>query len=315
LFSADKPDRLRGPQFHWAIADELAAWRFMEAWDMLMFCLRLGDNPQVAVATTPRPIPILKEMIEDPMVAKTIGTTYENKENLAEVFFSKITKKYEGTRLGRQELNAELLMDTPGALWKLGKKGEFGTIENGRVAQVPALKRIVVGVDPPGSNTTECGIIVAGLGVDDKGYALQDRSLNGSPGEWGYAVVKAYLDWEADLIVAEKNFGGDMVEHTIRTIRDKDDKPIGKNLPVGLVHASRGKYIRAEPISALYEQERCHHHGSFSSLEDEMTTFVPGNESPNRLDALVWALTELMIEPEEPETAVPAGIEKPSKFR
>lgn len=289
LYSAEEPDRLRGPQHHWAGCDELAAWKYgQEAWDMLMFGMRLGRNPQVIITTTPRPITLLKELVVDKYCHVTSGTTYENKANLADAFFSHVIKKYEGTRLGRQELEAEILTDVPGALWRMGERGQKGTLENSRVRECPELVRIVVAVDPPGS-TAECGIAVVGLAADGTGYVLADASTEGTPAEWSEAVVRAFGEWQADAIVAEANQGGQMVENTIRT------SPGGANLPVKLVWASRSKQARAEPISALYEQERVKHVGAFPQLESQMTTWVPGDDSPDRMDALVWGMTELFF--------------------
>jgi len=294
LFSADKPEQLRGPQFHWAIADELAHWRYPSAWDMLMLGLRLGDNPRCAVATTPRPVKIIKELVESEDVAVTRGTTYENRANLADAFFAQIITRYEGTHLGRQEIRGEILEDREGALWQRQEM-----IEQYRVTSHPDLTRIVVGVDPPGG-ATECGIVVAGVSkVDGKlhAYVIDDKSLKASPGDWGKEVVTAYWHNQADRVVGEVNFGGDMVEHTIRTV---DDDVSYKD-----VRASRGKQVRAEPVAALYEQGRVHHVGQFAELEDEMTSWVPGETtaSPNRVDALVWCLSELIVKREDKRRA------------
>ena len=296
LFSADEPRRLRGPQYHWAICDELAHWRYMATWDMLQFGLRLGDNPRVAVATTPLPVAVVRELIADPTVAITRGTTYDNRANLAAPFFDQIIKKYEGTRLGRQELNAELLEDVPGALWSRDM------LDSTRVTEVPDLYRVVVAVDPAASSG-QTGIIVAGAAKHDTppedtddvevshGYTLADETLpaGASPDQWGRAVVAAYHKHKADVIVAETNHGGEMVEHVIRTV------PGGLQVPYKGIRATRGKYVRAQPIAAVFEQARGHQVGFFPDLEDELCTYVPGNESPNRLDALVWAYTELNL--------------------
>ena len=287
LFSADEPDRLRGPQFHWAIADELAAWRRPEAWDMLLMGLRLGENPRAAVATTPRPTIIIKALVKDPTVAVTRGSTYDNRANLAKAFFAQIISRYQGTRMGRQEIKGEILDDNPHALWKRNM------IEDHRTTSHPQLYRIVIGVDPPGSSTgAECGIVAAGIakvnGVDH-GYILSDKSRRGTPGEWAGAAVAAYHVHKADRIVGEVNNGGEMVEHTIRTVPD------GKTVAYKSVHASRGKAIRAEPVVGLYEQGRVHHVGSFAELEDQMCEWEQGQDSPDRIDALVWTLTELMV--------------------
>jgi phage terminase large subunit-like protein len=286
-FSADEPDRLRGPQFHWAICDELAAWRFGEqAWAMLMLGLRLGNDPRCAVATTPRPIEMIRKLVASPTTHVTRGNTYENRANLAEAFFSQIIGQYEGTRLGRQEINAEILEDVPGALWNRAM------LDNLRVTQAPQLTRVVVAVDPEATATetsAETGIIVAGLGVDKHGYILDDRTLRGAPAAWASQAVAAYHSRRADRIVYETNQGGDMVAHTLQTVET--------NIPLKGVHASKGKQARAEPIAALYEQGKVHHVGMFKDLEDQLCEWTPNNgqASPDRLDALVWALTELMI--------------------
>ena len=284
VYSGYKPDQLRGPQHDAFWADELAAWQYLqETWDMLMFGLRLG-NPRGIITTTPRPLPLIKELIKSKNVIVTRGSTYENRENLADAFFNAIIGKYEGTRLGRQELNAEILDDNPNALWN--RKN----IESNRVTKAPDLKRIIIGVDPNASNTEksdEIGIIAAGIDNDGIGYILEDLSMLGSPKEWGTTAITGYYKYKADRIVAEINQGGNMVEFVLRSI--------DKNIPYKGVYASKGKYTRAEPISALYEQNKVKHVGTFPKLEDEMCEWEPGMDSPNRMDALVWALTELML--------------------
>ncbi|MCP4427164.1 MAG: hypothetical protein GY803_21975 [Chloroflexi bacterium] len=294
IYSADKPDRLRGPQHHWAIADELAAWRYMkEAWDMLQFGLRLGDHPQCAIATTPRPLPIVKELLADDECLVTHGTTYENQTNLASSFFKKIIKKYEGTRLGRQELLAQILSDVPGALWNRG------LLEDTRKIVYPPLYRIVVAVDPAAS-TGQTGIVVVGItkiGDDVHGFVIDDVTADegATPAVWAGAAVAAYHKYEADAIVGEVNNGGAMVERVIRTVEG------GKNVNYIEVRASRGKYTRAEPVSSIFERGHGHLVGYLGLLEDELCEWVPGNESPNRLDAMVWGFTELMIDDEREE--------------
>jgi phage terminase large subunit-like protein len=284
IYSGDEPDQLRGPQHDCAWVDELAKFRYsQETWDNLEFGLRLGSNPQVVVTTTPRPIPIIKQIIADPATVETRGSSYENIHNLAPAFLERVLSRYEGTRLGRQELYAELLDDVPGALWTRN------LIEQNRVTEHPPLARIVVGVDPPASTTGECGIVVAGRGVDGKGYVLDDLSISGSPDTWARQVVTGYHKYRADRIAAEVNNGGDMVVKTIKTVDD--------NVPVTKLWASRGKHTRAEPVAALYEQNRVHHLGMFAELEDEYCSWVPGEgESPNHLDAAVWALTQVMLQ-------------------
>lgn len=296
MFSSEEPERLRGPQHTAAWCDELAAWRNVEeTWSMLQFGLRLGPNPRTTITTTPKLIKILKELVarKGADVVVTHGSTYDNRANLAPSFFSQIVRRYEGTRLGRQELNAEILEDIEGALWSRG------SIEASRCKRenLPDLDRIVVAIDPAisvGEDSDETGIVVAGLGDNGEGYVLEDISGRYSPTEWANKAVNAYRRHCADRIVAEKNQGGDMVENTIRTI--------DPNVPLRLVHASRGKLIRAEPISALYEQGRVHHVGMFAELEDQLCSYAPGvAKSPDRLDALVYSITELMVESTRPQ--------------
>ena len=282
LYSADKPDLLRGPQHHWAWCDELAAWRYPDAWDQLLFGLRLGLHPRAVVTTTPRPTKLLRELVKDPRTVVSRGTTRDNLGNLSASVIEDLERRYKGTRLGRQELQGILLKEVEGALWTLD------LIDKDRTDQDPAdLTRLVVGVDPPGS-TAECGIVLAGTDRHGFGYVLEDASVAGSPKVWAEAVVSTFHSWGADRVVAEKNMGGDMVAHTLRTV-DPD-------LPITMVWASRGKWTRAEPIAALYEQGRVRHVGVFAELEDQMTDWVPGDAvSPDRMDAAVWALTDLML--------------------
>lgn len=292
-FSADKPDQLRGPQFDCAGCDELAAWRYPDAWDQLQFGLRLGKKPQVVVATTPRPTALIKGLVKEPGTIVTGGRTMDNAANLSKRALAKLQRKYAGTRLGRQELEGEILEDTPGALWSLA------LIDRARVSSLPArMLRLVVAIDPnttSGPDSDEAGIIAAGLGSDGHGYVLDDVSVQDGPAVWSKVAVQTFKDQEADMVVAESNNGGEMVGMTIQAVDSR--------VPVKLVHASRGKRTRAEPIAMLYQQGRVHHLGVFEKLEDEMTTWVPGvdKESPNRVDALVWALTELMTEPFVPD--------------
>jgi phage terminase large subunit-like protein len=306
IFTADEPERLRGKQHKALWCDEMAAWRYQESWDQAKFGLRLGDRPRAVVTTTPKPVRNVIDMVKDAGTVVTRGSTYDNRANLAPAFFDEIIKRYEGTRLGRQELMAELLLDTPGALWKreLFKHLPIGS--------VPKLSRIVVGVDPAISTTessNETGIVGAGRLGNESAYILADRSGVKTPIEWATAAVHLYRELEADAIVAEVNQGGDMVESTIRAI--------DPHVPVIKVRASRGKYIRAEPISALYERGMVYHTELFEALEDQMCTFTPDfdrdrNGSPDRLDAAVWALTELfpsLTAPKQPEKrkAAPVG--------
>jgi phage terminase large subunit-like protein len=257
-------------------------------WSMLQFGMRLGKNPQQLVSTTPRPLKLLKQLIARPDCVVTRGSTYDNRKNLPAALFTSIITQYEGTRLGRQELDAELLEDIEGALWSTT------TIEACRVPKDHPLdlKRIVVAIDPAisvGENSDSTGIIVAGIGFDGHGYVIEDLTGKFAPNEWAMRAIAAYKRHKADRIVAEANQGGAMVESTLRAV--------DATVPVKLVHASRGKITRAEPISALYEQARVHHVGLlFVELEDEMTSYEPGSpKSPDRMDALVWAFTELMI--------------------
>lgn len=284
-FSADEPERLRGPQHHRAWADELAAWRYPEAWDQLMFGLRLGQHPQAVVTTTPKPTPLVKALVAAKTSHVTRGSTFDNAANLAPSALQMLKDKYEGTRLGRQELEAEILGDLPGALWSLS------TLDAYRLREAPELERIVVAVDPAVTATEasdEHGIVVAGLSLQ-RGIVLEDASLSGSPNEWARRAVSLYRSWNADAIVIEVNQGGDMVAHTIRTI--------DPNVNIKEVRASRGKHVRAEPIAALYEQGRVAHVGAFPELEAQMTQMTTngyeGEGSPDRVDALVWAFTEL----------------------
>ncbi len=295
-YSAEEPERLRGPQHDAAWADELAAWtKLQDTWDQLQFGLRLGDNPRVAITTTPKPLPLVRQLVEDPDCKVTRGSTYDNRGNLAPAFVEKIIRRYEGTRLGRQELHAELLSDVPGALWP------YETILAARIAAAPDLQRVVVAVDPSGSTGSDAGdaqgIVAAGIGVDGRGYVLGDWTCKLSPEGWSRRSVEAFDTFKADSIIAEKNYGGDMVRFTIKTVRG--------TVPVKLVNASRGKVIRAEPVSALYEQGRISHviadlaDNPLAELEEEMrhatSSGYLGEGSPNRMDALVWALTELFL--------------------
>jgi phage terminase large subunit-like protein len=282
VFSADEPERLRGKQHEKLWADELAAWRYPEAWDQAMLGLRLGRNPQAVITTTPRPSAIIKALVADKHTIMTGGSTYENRVNLAGSFLDKIVTKYEGTRLGRQELNAEILEDNPGALWKRDE------LDKHRLLKAPDLVRVVVAIDPSATaEGDEAGIIVAGVADDGQGYVLDDLSLQASPHVWASAAVVGYGKHKADRIVAETNNGGEMVELTLRTV--------DPSIPYTAVHASRGKQTRAEPVAALYEQGKVHHLGAYPQLEDELCEWVPGMPSPNRMDALVWALTDLML--------------------
>lgn len=294
LYNGTEPDQLRGPEHDCALVDELAKYRHaQETWDNLQFGLRQGDRPQAMVTTTPRPIPIIRTLLKEPGVVVTRGSTFDNARNLPASFLSKLQERYVGTRIGRQELFAELLDDLPGALWSRD------LLESVRIKAAPAMRRIVVAVDPSGTRGgstsddkgDDVGIIVAGLGVDGRGYVLADETCNLSPAGWGRRAVDAYREHKADRIIAERNFGGAMVEHVIRTV--------DKTVSYREVTASRGKFARAEPVAALYEQGRVSHVGGFPKLEDQMCMLAPdgyvGDGSPDRADALVWALTDLML--------------------
>ncbi len=282
-FAAQEPDRLRGPQFHRAWCDELAAWRYPETFDQLMFGLRLGDNPQCVITTTPKPSKIIKSLMEREDCFITRGNTFENEENLAESALAMLKDRYEGTTLGRQELYAEIVDNVEGALWT------NKMIEDSRISDERELTQIVVAIDPAvtaNANSDETGILVVGKDANNSFYVLEDLSGRYSADKWGRMAIKAFYEWEADRIVAEVNNGGDLVERLLRSI-DSD-------IPYRSVHATRGKLVRAEPIAALYEQGRVHHVGMFPELEAQMCSYVGDiKTSPDRLDALVWGMTEL----------------------
>lgn len=302
-FSADEPDRLRGPNHDLAWCDEIAAWRYPDAWDQLIFGLRIGRDPRLVATTTPRPTKLIRSLVDRDDVIVTRGSTFENRNNLAPAFLTEVLSRYEGTRLGRQELYAEILDDVEGALWNRQM------IENSRVHKLPDLVRIVVGVDPAISNTdfsAETGIVAAGVDAQGVGYILDDRSLKGSPVEWANASIALYHRSQADRIVVEANQGGDMVRHTLQTVESQ--------VPIKTVHATRGKRTRAEPVAALYEQGRVKHVGAFPTLEDQMCSWTPESPSPDRLDALVWALTELMVGNQMPPTVIPFGATQASPW-
>ena len=285
-FSAEKPDRLRGPQHHGAWCDELAAWEYDDTWDQLQFGLRLGEHPQTVITTTPRPTKLIKSLLKSDSTVVTRGSSFDNAENLSKTALLEMQNRYANTRLGRQELYGEVLDDNPGALWTRAR------IESARIKseQLPSLIRVVVGIDPAvtsGDDSDSTGIIVAGIAADNNYYVLADETIKASPQEWATKAATAFDAWKADRIIAEVNNGGDLVLHLLSSVRP--------NIPVKKVTASRGKAVRAEPISALYEQNRVHHVGYFSELEEQMCEWEPGisTKSPDRMDALVWALTEL----------------------
>ncbi|MFN3867625.1 MAG: DNA-packaging protein [Hyphomicrobiaceae bacterium] len=294
-FSAECPDALRGPQFAAAWCDELCKWRNAEeTWDMLQFALRLGEVPQVAITTTPRPIPLLKAIMADAQTVTSRASTIANAANLAPTFIAEMSRRYAGTLLGRQELEGEVIADMRGGLWRRD------WIDDARVGQPPPLRTVVVAVDPPVTATAAsdaCGIVVAGRGDDGRAYVVDDRTIQGrEPTVWARAVRAAYHDHHADRVVAEINQGGDLVVGVL--------KQIDAAMPVRTVRATRGKWVRAEPVAALYAEGRVVHAGRFDALEEQLVAFgsdgKAGGRSPDRLDALVWALTDLMIDPPAP---------------
>jgi phage terminase large subunit-like protein len=288
-FSAEEPERLRGPQHDLAYCDELATWPHPECLDMLNLGLRVGIRPRKLITTTPKPSKLLKAIIADPTTVITRGKTADNAANLSPMFMAGIMRKYGGTRLGRQEIDGELLLDVPNALWQLS------WLDRDRVEKAPELERVVVAIDPAvtsGEDADETGIIVAGV-VGDHAYVLEDASGRYQPHEWAAKAIGLYHRHKADRIVAEINNGGEMVASTIRMI--------DSNVSFKAVHATRGKVVRAEPCSALYEQSRVHHVGTFARLEDQLCSFTSdfnrgaAGYSPDRLDALIWCLSELMV--------------------
>jgi phage terminase large subunit-like protein len=290
MFAADDPDSLRGPQFDAAWCDELCKWRQPDlAWDTLQFALRLGRWPQCVITTTPRPIPLLKKVMEDHAAAVTRSRTADNARFLSPTFLAEMLRRYGDTLIGQQELEGEIVEERMTGLWKRS------FITESRLLARPELVRIVVAVDPPVTSTAAsdtCGIIVAGLGADRRAYVIADRSVQGrDPATWAKAAVAAYHDHEADTIVVETNQGGDLLVQTF--------KSIDARVPVKKVYASRGKFVRAEPVSALYAEGRVAHVGEFVELERQMCDFAADGlsqgKSPDRLDALVWAITELML--------------------
>lgn len=283
-YSSEEPDLLRGPSHSHAAVDELAAWeRAEEAWSNLQLTLRIGAHPRVVVATTPRPIKLLKELMASANTVVTRGRTADNERNLAPSALAEFYGRWGGTRLGAQELEGQLLEQVEGALWTRA------ILDETRVAKSPELARIVVGVDPAvssGEGADETGIVVAGRAKDGHVYVVADRSLRASPDGWGRAVVAAFDGFKADRVIVEANQGGEMVETVLRTIR--------ATLPVTRVHATRGKLTRAEPVAALFEQRKAHVVGTLPALEEQLATYAPGEtDSPDRLDAMVWALSSL----------------------
>lgn len=289
FFSAEDPERLRGPQAYSAWCDELCAWRnAQDTWDMMMFGLRLGRHPKVFVTTTPKTTKLIRTILADEKTVVSKGSTYDNSANLADTFLDAVRKTYEGTRLGRQELYAEILDEASGALWSRNLLHSCEVEKD----EVPPLSRIVVSIDPAVTSNSESdmtGIIVAGVDVNGIAYVLEDHTDRYTPQQWAAKAAELYRSHMADRIVAERNQGGDMVRHTLHT----EDE----TLPIKLVHASRGKMARAEPVSALYEQSKVKHVKGLNDLEDQMVQWEPLGSigSPDRLDALVWAITELSL--------------------
>ena len=285
-YSAEEPERLRGPQHDGAWADELGAWKYEAAWDMLLLGLRLGAEPRALVTTTPRPTKLVRSLLSDANTITTRGSTYDNRDNLAPSYFASIITRYEGTRMGRQELMGELVDDVPGALWTLS------LLDGLRVQAAPDLARVIVAVDPAvtsGAESDETGIVVVGIGADGHGYVLADRSCRMSPDGWARRAAQAYHEYQADRLIVEDNQGGEMVAFLLGTV--------DATVPIKRIRASRGKRLRAEPVAALYEQGRVHHVGTYPDLEDQMASFTgDGGEHDDRVDAMVHALTEVMLD-------------------
>jgi len=285
-YSAEEPERLRGPQHDGAWADELGAWKYEAAWDMLLLGLRLGAEPRALVTTTPRPTKLVRSLLSDANTITTRGSTYDNRDNLAPSYFASIITRYEGTRMGRQELMGELVDDVPGALWTLS------LLDGLRVQAAPDLVRVIVAVDPAvtsGAESDETGIVVVGIGADGHGYVLADRSCRMSPDGWARRAAQAYHEYQADRLIVEDNQGGEMVAFLLGTV--------DATVPIKRIRASRGKRLRAEPVAALYEQGRVHHVGVYPDLEDQMASFTgDGGEHDDRVDAMVHALTEVMLD-------------------
>lgn len=286
LYSSEEPDQLRGPQHSIAWCDEMAKWPAPEAcWSNLVLGLRLGDRPRVVVTTTPRPIALLKTLVGDPTTVVTAGSTFENAANLPPAFLSQVSRLYSGTRLGRQELEGVILEDVAGALWN------DQMIDTARVSKAPLLRRVVVAIDPPvshGESADLCGIVAAGVAHDDQFYVLADKSCQGlRPHQWMRKALAAYDEFDADRLVAEVNQGGDLIEALLR-----QEAP---NVAYRAVRASRGKITRAEPVAALYERGLVHHVGCFKDLEAQLRSYTgdAAEGSPDRLDALVWAISDL----------------------
>ena len=301
-FAATEPNRLRGPQFHAAWADELSSWQYEDTLDQLQFCLRLGNDPRIIVTTTPKPNVLTRRVMLDKRTVVTRGSTFDNADNLAESTLEALKEKYENTRLGRQELYAEMLDDVVGALWTRKMLDDAAHMGKKRAAKLAEsdhplnhnLVRVEIGVAPSGSDGEtgdRIGIVVAGIDVFGNGHVLEDATLLASPNEWAHLVATLYRRYKADAVVAERNYGGDMVKAILQS---KD-----RNMHVRMVTATRGKAVRAAPVAALYEQGKVAHYGRMNDLEDQLCLFTSteyiGEGSPDRVDALVWVLTSLML--------------------
>ena len=289
LFSADEPDRLRGPQHHGAWCDELAAWRYPDTWDQLQFGMRLGSHPRTVITTTPRPVSLIRNLVNrtDGSVKVVRGSTFDNAQNLAPQALLELQARYAGTRMGRQELYGELLTESDSALWTRA------LIEQARIKpeDAPPYFRVVVAIDPAvtsGESSDETGIVVAGATPDGHYYILEDASMRGTPEKWAQRAVEMYRKWKCDRVIGEANNGGDMIEALLRQV--------DSSIPYRKVIATRGKRVRAEPVSALSEQIRLHMVGNnFAQLEDQLVTWEPDSDkSPDRMDAMVWAVSDLM---------------------
>ena len=291
LFSADEPDRLRGPQHHRAWCEELASWRYPDAWDQLMFGLRLGDRPRAIVTSTPKPVLLVRQLMARDDVHVTRGSTFDNAENLSAAALETLRLRYEGSTLGRQELYGELLDELPGALSR-------AVVDQHRTDTHPDLQTVVIAIDPAvtaNEDSDETGIVVFGVN-GNHGYLLEDLSLRATPERWATVAVEAYRRHGADRIVCEVNNGGDLVASVIRSVDPR--------VQVKSVRATRGKQLRAQPVIALYEQGRVHHVGQFPALEDQLCTWTPdSDDSPDRLDATVWAATDAMLQPADMRTS------------
>ena len=293
FFSAEEPERLRGPQGDGAWCDELCAWnRDRDTWDMLQFCLRLGKHPQVCITTTPKPTKLIRDIIKNAKTTVTSGSTFDNSANLAKTYIEAVRSQYEGSRIGRQELYAEILDEASGALWTRAilEAAEIDVEDSLEFSK--SLARVVVSVDPATTSNEESdmtGIIVAGMDLNGICYILKDATDRYTPEQWASKAIELYHSYSADRIVAERNQGGDMVRSNFKTVDE--------TIPIKLVHASRGKFARAEPVSSLYERGRVKHCRGLDDLEDQMVQWEPLGSigSPDRLDAMVWAITELAL--------------------